>query len=133
MPIDRVLKEANHWSILIVDDNPDICQLLHETLSYEGYTVATTASGQDSLREFQQKLPDLVLLDLKMPKINGFEIGQKFKEINKNINIVVMSGYISQQNVEKVIAKGFVNDILTKPFDLEELKKIVRNLLTSTP
>jgi Response regulator containing CheY-like receiver, AAA-type ATPase, and DNA-binding domains len=103
--------------------------LLQETLSFEGYTVETAASGQEALRQVQRELPDLVLLDIKMPGINGFELRQKLMEINKNINIVIISGYTDQQEVKEIITQGFVNYVLTKPFDLQELKRVVDNLL----
>lgn len=123
------MNESSRCSILIVDDNPGIRMLLQETLSFEGYTVETAASGQEALRQVQRELPDLVLLDIKMPGINGFELRQKLMEINKNINIVIISGYTDQQEVKEIITQGFVNYVLTKPFDLQELKRVVDNLL----
>lgn len=127
----RRLKESNQCSLLIVDDNPGIRKLLQEALSCEGYIIATAASGQEALRHVQQALPDLVLMDIKMPGINGFELKQKLREINQNISIIVISGYTDQQEIKELITQEDVNYVLTKPFDLRELRRIIANLLKS--
>lgn len=114
------------YSLLIVDDNPGIRKLLQELLSNEGYYVATAASGQEALIQVQRELPDLVLLDLKMPRINGFELKQKLREIDKNIRIIIVSGYTDQQIVKEIITQD-VDHVLSKPFDLEVLRGVVAN------
>ncbi|EGW38849.1 response regulator [Desulfosporosinus sp. OT] len=123
------MKNARH-SVLIVDDNSGIRKLLQEVLSNEGYYVATAASGQEALMQVQRELPDLVLLDLKMPRINGFELKQKLKEIDKNIRIIIVSGYAEQELVKDIIKQN-ADYVLSKPFDLEELQNVVAKLLNS--
>jgi DNA-binding NarL/FixJ family response regulator len=71
----------------------------------------------------------LVLLDLKMPGINGYELGKELKMIDRNINIVVISGYTDPKEIKELIIEGLARSILTKPFDIEELKRIVNNAI----
>lgn len=123
------MNKSGRYSILIVDDNQGIRKLLREVLTCDSYHVVTAASGQEALEQVQKELPDLVLLDIKMPGINGFELKYKLMEIDKSISIILISGYTDHQEVKEVITQGCVNYVLTKPFDLEELRGIIANLL----
>jgi two-component system, response regulator, stage 0 sporulation protein F len=116
-------------SLLIVDDNSGIRRLLEEVFSAEGYTVFTAATGLEAIIIAQKHLPDLVLTDIKMPGINGFDLRDKLLSINPNIQILLMSAYSDQNELQEKVHFRGINNLLTKPFDLEQLSMLVDSLL----
>lgn len=110
-------------TILVVEDDQDILFLVRMLLEEEGYTVLTAANGQEGLLAVQRAMPDLVLLDMKMPVMNGWEfaaaIHARFVDIPP---IVVMTAAESaRQRAAEIGANGW----LGKPFELEDLTLVV--------
>ncbi|MDP8218885.1 MAG: response regulator [Candidatus Theseobacter exili] len=109
--------------ILIVDDEKTLCELYTEMLEEEGFQVFYAFNGQSALDIFKEKKPDLVLLDVKMPEMDGFEVLVRMKEINKNAAIVMMT--CGAQDRAKEAAKLKAYDYIEKPTRLKDLMKIV--------
>jgi twitching motility two-component system response regulator PilG len=122
------LQEISHpTTVLIVDDSPTIRRLVEITLSREGYQVISAVDGQDGLDKIMEEPPDLVLLDITMPRLNGYQLCKAIKE-NKNtanIPVIMLSGKDDVADKEmgrKVGSSGYI----TKPFEPDELVEYVR-------
>jgi len=114
--------------ILIVDDQLGIRLLLNEVLKKEGYQTYQAENGQLALELAGTHSPDLVLLDIKIPGIDGIEILKRMKEINPSIRVIIMTAYGEREVINEAKELGALTHI-TKPFDIEELvKKVQENL-----
>ena len=115
-------------SILIIDDEKAIRKTLAEILSYEGYKIEEAADGEDGLKKFSSTTFDVVLCDVKMPKMDGLEFLEKAKEINPDVPIVVISGHGNIETAVEAVKKGAF-DYISKPPDLNRLLITLRNAL----
>ena len=117
-------------NILIVDDTPDNLRLLSKTLIQEGYKVRCAVNGSMALLTIKAKLPDLILLDINMPDIDGFEICKRLKEseLTKDIPIIFVSAIDEIFDKVKAFELGAV-DYISKPFQIPELLSRVSNQL----
>jgi len=114
--------------ILVVDDEPKICQLLETLLRRDGHEVAICHNGGDALARLQTGTYSLVLTDLKMPQMDGFELVRRIRELDAEIPIVVITGYATIETAVQALRHG-VADYVTKPFNIEELRKAVSRTL----
>ena len=117
-------------NILIVDDTPDNLRLLSKTLIQEGYKVRCAVNGSMALLTIKAKLPDLILLDINMPDMDGFEICQKLKEseLTKDIPVIFVSAIDEIFDKVKAFELGAV-DYINKPFQIPEVLSRVNNQL----
>ncbi|HPH86311.1 MAG TPA: sigma-54 dependent transcriptional regulator [Ferruginibacter sp.] len=113
-------------SILIIDDEKAIRKTLSEILSFEGYKIDEAADGEEGLKRFSEKNYDLVLCDIKMPKIDGIEFLEKAKEINADVPIIMISGHGNIDTAVEAVKKGAF-DYISKPPDLNRLLITLRN------
>ncbi len=112
--------------ILVVDDVPSICSLVATILRDEGYQVTTARNGQEALRCIAAQAPDLVLLDLQMPVMTGWEVQQRLREQGCRIPVVFMTaGPQARVEAERHHAQGYV----AKPFDPDALVATVGRLV----
>ncbi|MBI2861346.1 MAG: response regulator transcription factor [Chloroflexi bacterium] len=105
--------------VLIIEDDPDICRLVAATLEEEGYSTVSTADGLTGLREFFQRRPDLVLLDISLPRMNGWEVCQRIREVSE-IPIVMLTAAGREQDRVRGLNMG-ADDYISKPFGGREL------------
>ena len=117
-------------SILIVDDEQATLTLVERVLTEAGYVVATAQSGFECLDIFRQRPYSfhLILLDLTMPFIDGEETFQKLREIRANVPVVLCTGFIHQERLERLMAAGLTG-FLRKPLPPDELLSAVRSML----
>jgi two-component system nitrogen regulation response regulator NtrX len=115
-------------SILIIDDDKAIRKTLTEILRYEGYKIDEAADGEEGLRKFSSTAYDLVLCDVKMPKMDGIEFLEKSKVINPDVPIIVISGHGNIETAVEAVKKGAF-DFISKPPDLNRLLITLRNAL----
>jgi two-component system, NtrC family, nitrogen regulation response regulator NtrX len=115
-------------SILIVDDEKAIRKTLSEILSYEGYKIEDAENGEEALKKLKEKSYDVVLCDIKMPKVDGIEFLEKSKEINPDIPIIMISGHGTIETAVEAVKKGAF-DYVAKPPDLNRLLITIRNAL----
>ncbi len=118
--------------ILVVDDEEEIAKLLEEFLNKKGYQVITVLGGQEAIETIKrQECIDLMILDLKMPAVNGLDVLQELRRLNKQIPVIILSGSLDLQNFIDELKKLNYNekDILYKPIDLFELLKAIKNYL----
>ena len=117
--------------ILVVDDEPDIVANLSHLLSGRGYEVNTAFNGEEALNSLKNKTPDLILLDLKMPGISGFEVASIVKVKYPEIKIVVISGYVDE--VEGLVKDKFLEAAFLKPVRLQDLYQKLREIFSRNP
>jgi two-component system sensor histidine kinase/response regulator len=120
----------NKKKILIVDDTPDTVDLLKKRFRAEGYDTAEASDGEECLRKAREYLPDLIVLDVMMPRMNGFEACEKLKhgEHTRYIPVLMLTAKSEVPDKVKGLDTG-ADDYLTKPFDYKELAARVRTLL----
>lgn len=115
-------------NILIIDDEKAIRKTLTEILSFEGYKLEEAADGEEGLRKFREKTYDVVLCDIKMPKIDGLDFLQKAVEINADVPIIMISGHGNIETAVEAVKKG-AYDFIQKPPDLNRLLITIRNAM----
>ena len=118
--------------VLIADDNPQGVELLEAFLAGTDYDIATACDGEDTLRKVEEWRPDLILLDIMMPKISGFEVCKRLKAKEETRDIVVLMVTALDQNsdIDRAVEAG-TNDFLTKPINKTELLVRVKAALKS--
>ena len=114
--------------ILIIDDEKAIRKTLSEILSFEGYKIDEASDGEEGLKRFRDKPYDVVLCDIKMPKLDGIEFLQKAGETNADVPIIMISGHGNIETAVEAVKKG-AYDYISKPPDLNRLLITIRNAM----
>lgn len=120
-------KMADKTRILVIDDDPSICKFVRATLTANGYEVLVALDGSEGLRVMETELPDLLILDIMMPKIDGFELLRRVREWSA-VPIIMLSSRTDDADKVKCLDTG-ADDYLTKPFSLTELLARIRAVL----
>ncbi|MBI5758500.1 MAG: response regulator [Planctomycetales bacterium] len=130
MPVADTTQKPS--KILIADDDPLNCELLEAYLEGEHYQVETADNGQTTLDRVAAGQPDLILLDIMMPKLSGYEVCKRLKADpkTKDIPILMVTALAEMGDIEKAVNAG-ANDFLTKPVNKLELTVRVRSLLNN--
>ena len=115
--------------ILVTDDDPDLLELISEALAHHGYRVATARHGQEALERVEAERPNLVLLDMNMPVMDGWAFASELRErYGRSVPIVVITAAKdSKLRADEVGAEGE----LGKPFELEQLYEVVEDMLVA--
>lgn len=110
--------------ILVIDDDPDICDILVRTLEAEGYRVATAKNGMEAMREYELNRPSMLFVDLMMPHLDGEELLRVIGRPRPPVVLVTAS-------VRRLdVAERFdIEEALEKPFDLEHVRRLARKYL----
>lgn len=114
--------------IMIVEDTAALADMYEEHLTQTGYKVTSTISAQDAFNSLADEKPDLILLDLQLPDINGLDVMQMLRDRNINIPVIVITGHGSINNAVDAMRHGAC-DFLVKPFNLERLQSAIDNEL----
>src|SRR3989338_2274241 len=116
--------------ILIIDDDPVITLMLKSNLEKSGYQVVTAADGLAGLAKYLSKNPDLIILDILMPKMDGYTFVQEFKKIGslQATPIIILT---SVESIQDIFAIEGINDYIVKPFQTEDLLKKIEKHLSS--
>jgi twitching motility two-component system response regulator PilH len=117
-------------TILVVDDSPTALQLISEPLTANGYQVITASDGEEALMRARQEMPDLIVLDIILPKLNGFQVCRQLKTdpATEGLKILLLSS--KNQDSDKFWGeKQGADAYVTKPFEDEELLAGIRQLL----
>src|SRR3990170_142985 len=115
-------------SILIVDDQKDFCTVLSDSLSQDRYRVVTAFNGKTALQLAKKEKPDLMLLDIKMPGMDGIEVLKKIKKMKKEIAVIMFTAFGTLETAREAMKLG-AYDYVTKPVDLFFLKSLVKEVL----
>ncbi len=107
--------------ILVVDDEPAVCHMLNKFLTKKGYDVYSAFDGEEALSVVKEKRPHIVLLDIKMPKMNGIECLKRIKEIDKEVGVIMITA-VKQEETGREAMKLDAFDYITKPLSLKYLE-----------
>lgn len=120
----------NKSKILIVEDDLDVAEMLNAYFRVQGYDVFTVNWGEDGVRAAQTVLPDLIILDIRLPDIDGFEVARRVRSDRRTNEIPIIFLTEKRERIDRL--QGFevgADDYITKPFDVQELRLRVRNAL----
>lgn len=117
-------------TILIIDDEKGVGDILKKILTKEGYDVHAVTKGQDGVKFVNKKDVHLVILDIKMPEMDGIEVLQKIHETKKNVVVIMLTAYGTLNTAREAMRLG-AYDYITKPFDNEFVKAMVKEGLES--
>jgi len=118
------------YKILIVEDDPDVAEMLNAYFRVQGYEVFTVNWGEDGVRAGQTVSPDIIILDIRLPDIDGFEVARRLRADRRTREIPIIFLTEKRERVDRL--QGFevgADDYITKPFDVQELRLRVRNAL----
>ncbi len=107
--------------ILVVDDEDEVRQFVAEFLEAKGYSVITAATGLEALTAVKHYQPDLVLMDIMMPKMNGLETIQRIRQIDRRVGIIMMTA-VEDESIAREAMKRDAYDYITKPLDFGYLE-----------
>lgn len=116
--------------ILVVDDEPSVAEAFSRFLRFEGHTAHVASSGEDAVRHVEQARPDLVVMDVRMPGMDGLQALAQMRQRYPDLYVVIMTAFgTSQTSIDAIRAGAF--DYLTKPLDLEHLRSVIQKALAS--
>lgn len=120
--------------ILIVDDDPVILRLLQINFRLEGYDVDSAGRGDEALRRARETVPDVVVLDIMMPGVDGFDVLRQLKDdpASRDVPVILLSARAQDEDRRRGYALG-VEEYVTKPFDPAHLVEVVRRVLAGRP
>lgn len=122
-------KEINsHYNILIVDDEPLIRESLYEILRIEGYKAHMAASGEEAIEIIRKQKTDIVITDMKLPKMSGLAVLHQIKDLSPETEVILITGYGSVESAVEAMKKGAC-DYITKPINDVEIKIILSRII----
>jgi DNA-binding response OmpR family regulator len=116
--------------ILLIDDDELILMTVRNALEGEGIEVMTTADGPQGIGIFERQKPDLVLLDIGLPSMNGLDVLRKIREIDPTARVIIMSGYASSESIASAMESG-AWDFVEKPTPFPVLVRKIRDALAT--
>jgi DNA-binding response OmpR family regulator len=123
-------KKSQKVKVLVVDDEPNIVQTLKDRLEMNDYLVFTAHNGSDGLKAAQDQSPDVILLDVLMPVMDGQEMLEKLRQQDwgKTISVIMLTARSQAQDIARARACG-IDDYIIKPFDLSELLEKIEGIV----
>lgn len=120
--------------ILIVEDDPLMARMYQKTFTFEQYEVEVANDGQAGLEKAKTVNPNLILLDIMMPKMNGFEVLERLKSDpgTKNIPVVMLTNLAGEQDAEKALSMGAVKYFIKSEYDPKQIVDMVKQVLGNT-
>ena len=120
--------DAKDVGILIVDDELSVRNSLYKWFAEDGYRVDTAADAKEALKKLEENPWDIILLDIKMPGMNGLELQKRIREIDSSIVVIMITAYASVDTAVQALKAGAF-DYITKPFDPDDLEHLIRNAI----
>ena len=124
------MPENGRGTILYVEDNPDNRNLIRRVLNAEGYAVVEAAQATQAFAKLESEHIDLILMDINMPGIDGFETTSEIRKFNSQVPIVALTAS-DKFEIQKLLEKSSMNDILVKPFEWLDLLHIIEKHIQS--
>ena len=110
--------------VLIVDDEPDFVELIQEFVAGRGYEPLVAYSGREALQKVKEERPHIVLLDIRMPGMDGMEVLEKIREIDREIGVIMLTAVNDREIGRQSLQRGAF-DYLVKPIDLKYLERVL--------
>ena len=117
-------------TILVIDDEPDICELFEQVLGAEGYAVLSAHNGLEGVERNTEKNPDVIILDLNMPKMDGVATLKSIRQTDPEVAVIILTGYGSAATIRDVLDLN-VYEYIAKPFENETMRRVVKEALAS--
>ena len=114
--------------ILIVDDNKEFCISLADILEAKGYEVESRNGGQAAIDRVKEKSFDLIIMDIKMPAMNGVEAFKHIKKINPRTAVIMITAYALEDLIKEALAEGAFS-VLRKPFDVDKILELIEVII----
>ena len=115
-----------HRTVLVVEDDKDLNEIYKEILELHEFDVQTAFNGKEGVEKFKQTKPSLVIMDGDMPVLNGYEAFKQIKEIDKNANVVIVTGFSElEPKSQEVIKLGLIK-VISKPLGVDELINLAK-------
>ena len=108
--------------VLVVDDEPVARELLSEFLTAKGYAVLTASNGEEALRKLKEERPHLILLDIRMPKMDGLETLRRVREIDHEVGVIMVTAVNEEETGRQALKLGAF-DYITKPMNFQYLER----------
>jgi two-component system alkaline phosphatase synthesis response regulator PhoP len=123
-------KKAEKAKVLVIDDEPNIVQTLQDRLEMNDYTVVTACNGKEGLDKAINEKPDIILLDVIMPIMDGHEMLEHLRKVDecRDIAVIMLTARSQSQDIARASACG-IEDYIVKPFDLSELLEKIETIL----
>ncbi len=117
--------------ILLVDDEPDLLKAMQIKLASWGYDVITAANGREALRLVEEKAPDVVILDIMMPEMNGVETLRRIRQFDKKIPVFMLTAYASEERMQNTESLG-ISAFIPKETEFNSISNLIRAALKGT-
>jgi DNA-binding response OmpR family regulator len=115
--------------VLVIEDKPEMIRILTDyVLGPQGYVTSAASNGEEGLRMALSEEPDLIILDLKMPKMSGLQVLQSLKKLQYPVPVIVVTAYGSEEVVVRALRLG-ADDYVAKPFKLDEMINAIERAL----
>lgn len=128
-PLVSTSEPQDHLRILVVEDDPESLQMMGALLSLWGHEPSLVSSGPPALESFDQEMPDVVLLDLGLPGMDGFEVARRIRSLprgGRSVLIVAVTAYRGEEHQRLAREAGF-DKYLMKPVDIDTLRQVLAN------
>lgn len=121
-------KQTARPKVLVIDDDEMTLSLMQLLLQEEGYEVFSTADGPQGIAIYKQRAPDIVLLDLGLPSMNGLEVLRRLRSIDDSAKVIVVTGHGSEESAEVALLYGAL-EYVRKPVDHQSLLQLLKSLI----
>ena len=127
---DRGMRKGSVPKILVVEDNQDNREMVVKVLKFNGYVVIEAVDGEEAIEKAKAEAPALILLDIYLPKMDGYEVAKRLKgDTNlRGIPVIALTAHAMKGNREQALAAG-CDDYISKPIDIRELPKQIEQFL----
>jgi diguanylate cyclase (GGDEF)-like protein len=125
---ENFIPNPSKGKVLIVDDAPDTLDIIQKLLSFEGYEVILAATGEEGVKKVEEEKPDVVLMDISLPGIDGTEALKRIRTINPIQSVIMLTAFATVENAIQALKEG-ASDFVKKPFENEHLIHIVNQAL----
>jgi diguanylate cyclase (GGDEF)-like protein len=126
--VENPKQKISKGKVLIVDDAPDTVEIIKKLLVFEGYEVLTTSTGEEGVKKVEQEKPEIVLLDISLPGIDGNEALRRIRKVDSIISVIMLTAFATVDNAISALKEG-ASDFIKKPFENEHLVHLVNQCL----
>jgi diguanylate cyclase (GGDEF)-like protein len=126
--VENPQQKLSKGKVLIVDDAPDTVEIIKKLLVFEGYEVLTTSTGEEGVQKVEQEKPEIVLLDISLPGIDGNETLKRIRKVDPIVSVIMLTAFATVDNAISALKEG-ASDFIKKPFENEHLVHLVNQCL----
>jgi two-component system cell cycle response regulator len=126
--VENPQEKISKGKVLIVDDAPDTVEIIKKLLVFEGYEVLTTSTGEEGVQKVEQEKPEIVLLDISLPGIDGNEALKRIRKVDPIVSVIMLTAFATVDNAISALKEG-ASDFIKKPFENEHLVHLVNQCL----